>query len=413
MQLPKELDDFRTEARAWLESVAEPNARPPIAPSAIVAEWTQDEEKRRITEATEWQQTKFDAGWAGLSWPSRYGGADLTPSHEFVYAHTEAAFDVPRDALIVGLGWVGPAIAILGTEEQKDRYLPQLLRGEEVWCQLFSEASAGSDLAGLETTAVRDGDEWILNGQKIWTTFAHHADWGLAIARHDPQASKHRGLSAFIVDMADEGVEPRPLRQITGGANFNVVFLDGARVPDSRRIGEVGDGWRTVITTFMFERNASLLGASSALAALIDLAHSSGRATEPGIRDRLTQLGAQARVILYDHMRSVFDLNRGEVPSPRGSISKLSATLLLSDLYETSLSLLGSEGMLAGSEVDGSGAWQAAFLGTPGLRIGGGTDAVQRNIIAERILGLPGDPRADRERPFAEVANRPCQRDAR
>jgi acyl-CoA dehydrogenase len=313
---------------------------------------------------------------------------------------------VPRDALIVGLGWCGPAVMALGSDAQRDRFLPPLLRGDEVWCQLFSEPSAGSDLAGLETSAVRDGDEWVITGQKAWTTFAHRADWGLCIARHDSSASKHRGLTAFLVDMHDDRVTASPIRQMTGSANFNVVHLDEVRVPDAQRIGEVGGGWQMVVTTFMFERSAGLLGLGDSIDVLVELARRTGRASDEHVRDRLATLHARARVVTWAFQRSVAALAPGRVPGPEGSIAKLSATLLLSDVYEMGISLLGAGGMMTGSDARDDGEWQAAFLGAPGLRIGGGTDAVQRTIIGDRILGLPAEPRPDKSRPFSEVVNR-------
>ncbi len=229
---------FRADARAWLNGHAAPLSSPVVAPSAIVAEWTADEEERKLAEARAWQLTKFKEGWAGITWPTEYGGRGGTLMEALIFAQEESEFDVPHDALIVGLGWCGPAVRTHGNEEQRARLLPPLLRGEEVWCQLFSEPGAGSDLAGLATRAVRDGDEWVLSGQKVWTTFAHRSDWGLCIARHDPDVPKHRGMTAFMVDMRSDGVECRPLRQMTDSANFNEVFLDDVRVPDEDRIGE-------------------------------------------------------------------------------------------------------------------------------------------------------------------------------
>jgi alkylation response protein AidB-like acyl-CoA dehydrogenase len=392
---------FRSEARAWLSEHARPHSGPPVIPSAIVAEWTPEEEETRLEEARAWQATKFDAGWAGISWPPQYGGRGGSLMEEQIFAQEESGFDVPRDALVVGTGWCGPAIMVHGSSEQKERFLSPLLRGDEVWCQLFSEPGAGSDLAALRTRAERDGDEWALTGQKTWTTFAHQSHWGLCVARHDFTVPKHRGMTAFIVDMGAAGVECRPLVQMTESANFNEVFLDGVRVPDSQRIGEVGDGWRLVITTFMFERmSASLVsgGAVEALRCLLD-----GRETTAPTRDRFVSLYARSQALRYTGLRLLTNISHGRQPGPEGSILKLESTRLLSDIYDLALEVLGDAGALAGGEAPWRGDWSAGFLGAPGLRIGGGTDQIQRNIIGERVLGLPGDVRVDKDVPFDEV----------
>jgi hypothetical protein len=382
-----EESEFRAKARSWLTANAEPHLKPPIAPSAIVAEWTPDEEERKLTEARAWQQRKFEAGWAGVAWPREYGGRGGSPIQQIIFDQEESDFDVPRDALIVGLGWCGPALLFLGSQELRTRFLQPLLAGEEVWCQLFSEPGAGSDLAGLATRAIRDGDEWIIEGQKVWTTFAHLPDWGLCIARTDPDAPKHRGLSAFIVDMHSPELEARPLRQMTGAANFNEVFLSGVRVPDSRRVGEVGDGWRVVITTFMFERMGILVGRGSMLHAARGLVGDDRRQI-----DQWTRNWINGRVLSFTALRQLTSLAKGGVPGPEGSLGKLMGTMILSDLYEQAVENLGAQGLLSGTDAPFEGEWQDAFLGAPGLRIGGGTDQIQRNIIAERVLGLPKDP---------------------
>ncbi|MFQ5948814.1 MAG: acyl-CoA dehydrogenase family protein [Acidimicrobiia bacterium] len=394
---------FRAEARAWLETHAERFAEPQVAPSAIVAEWTPEEEERKLAAAQEWQQTKYKQGWAGIDWPAEYEGRGGTAVDQLIFSQEEARFDVPHDALVVGLGWCGPAIMAHGSDEQKQRFLPPLLRGEEIWCQLFSEPAAGSDLAGLATKAERDGDEWVLSGQKVWTTFAHRSDWGLCIARHDPELPKHRGLTAFVVDMRAPGVECRGLRQMTDSSNFNEVFLDGVRVPDRDRIGEVGDGWRVAITTFMHERMSGSFRSGGALEALKRLIADLGVADDPWVRDRFTALYARAKALQYTALRLLTAVSQDRLPGPEGSIMKLAGALLITDLYEFAVELLGPHGTLEGRDAPWAGQWHAAFLGTPGLRIGGGTDQIQRNIIGERVLGLPGDLRVDKQVPFSDV----------
>jgi alkylation response protein AidB-like acyl-CoA dehydrogenase len=381
---------FRLEARAWLEANASRPIDPPIAPSAIVAEWSPEEEEVKLAGARAWQRRKFEAGWAGVAWPVEYGGRGGTPVEQIIFSHEEADFDVPHDALAVGVGWCGPAILLLGSPEQRARFLPQLLSGNEVWCQLFSEPGAGSDLAGLSTRAEPDGEEWILNGQKVWTTFAHRSDWGLCIARTDPDVERHRGLSAFVVDMRSHGVSSRPLRQITGSSIFNEVFLDDVRVPDENRLGEPGDGWPVVITTFMFER-ASLLSMAVGVAGPMQDLLKTRKGTDHTHRDRWIRTWIGGRVLGFTNLRLLTALSNGKVPGPEGSLGKLVGTTLLSNLYDQAMDLLGADAMLAGPDAPFGGEWQDAFLGAPGLRIGGGTDQIQRNIIAERILGLPKD----------------------
>ncbi len=278
-----------------------------------------------------------------------------------------------------------------------------MLRGDEVWCQLFSEPGAGSDLAGLRTTATRDGDDWRVTGQKVWTTFAHHSDWGLCIARHDPSASKHRGLTAFMVDMGSRGIEARPLRQMTDAATFNEVFLDDVRVPDTSRVGAVGDGWRVVITTFMWERIAAIGGGERILNGLRELIRQRGKSADPDVRARYAGIYARAEALRFTMLRLLTAISQGRMPGPEGSIMKLAATDVLGDVYDLALDLLGPDAMGLGKGAPWAGEWQAGVLGTPGLRIGGGTDAVQRNIIGERVLGLPGDVRVDKDLPFEEI----------
>lgn len=394
---------FRAEARAFLAAHAEPAPAELVTASAIVAEWSPEEEAERLAAAQEWQRLKFDNGWAGISWPPQYGGRGGSLIESVIFRTEETNFDLPHDALIVGLGWCGPAVMEHGSQEQRMRLLPPLLRGDEVWCQLYSEPDAGSDLGGLRTRAVRDGDEWVVTGQKVWTTFAHRSDWGLCIARHDPDAPKHRGLTAFMVDMRSEGLEVRPLRQMTDSANFSEVILDEVRVPDDQRIGDVGDGWRVVISTFMWERVGALMGTGRILNALRRLVRESGRADDPLVRDRFADLYSRSQVLQFNFLRMMTALSRGRLPGPEGSIMKLAGTALLTDLYNLALRLEGDAGMLVGGAAPWAGEWQTGFLGAPGLRIGGGTDEIQRNIIGERVLGLPPDIRVDKGIPFRDI----------
>ena len=388
---------FRAEARVWLSAHAQRHTRPPVAPSTIVAEWKPEEEEENLARARAWQRRKFDAGWAGINWPAAYGGRGGTAMEAIIFRQEESAYDVGSDALAVGIGWCGPAVLVMGTEFQRRRYLPPLLAGDEMWCQLFSEPSAGSDLAGLSTRATRDGDDWTISGQKVWSTFAHRSKWGLCIARHTgdgghagEHVDRHGGLTAFIVDLESAGVICRPLRQMTDSSNFNEVYLDEVRVPDDRRVGEVGDGWRVVITTFMYERMAAALPRLSAIDALADLVRSSPMAAPEPISD----LYLKGRVLQFTSLRALTTFSMGRLPGPEGSLGKLVWSSLLTEVYDRGLGVLGAHGLLSDHDAPSNGQWQDAFLGAPGLRIGGGTDQIQRNIIAERILGLPRDPRS-------------------
>jgi acyl-CoA dehydrogenase len=385
--------DFRTAARAFLADHADPLPATALALSSIVAEWTPEEEVARLEAAKRWQAVKHGAGWAGIAWPTTYGGRGGSLIENLIFQMEESEFDVPHDALLVGLGWCGPAVMAHGTDEQRERLLPPLLRGDEVWCQLFSEPDAGSDLAGLATRARRDGDDWVIDGQKVWTTFAHRSDWGLCIARHDPDAPRNAGLTAFMVDMRSRGVTSRPIRQITNSANFNEVFLDDVRVPDSMRIGAVGDGWRVVVSTFMWERFNVITGGSRVIPGLADLLRTTGTAADPRARERYADVYARAQTIKYTLLRLMTALSRGGLPGPEGSVMKLAATDLLTDIFDLALECLGPEGMGDGVGDAWHGQWHSGFAGAPGMRIGGGTDFIQRNIIAERVLGLPRDPR--------------------
>lgn len=394
---------FRAEARAFLAAHAGPVPEDRIAPSAIIAEWTPEEEEERLAEACAWQRTKYEAGWAGISWPTSVGGRGGSIIEQMIFQAEEAAFDVPHDALAVGLGWCGPAVLQHGSPEQHERFLPPLLRGDEVWCQLYSEPAAGSDLAGLGTGAERDGDEWLITGQKVWTTFAHRSDWGLCIARHDPDLPKHRGLTAFLVDMRSDGIECRPLRQMTDSSNFNEVFLDQVRVPDEQRVGDVGDGWRVVITTFMWERVNLLTGGDRIMRALKLLIQEHGLQDDPRVRDRYAAIYAREETIRFNMLRLMTAVSRGRLPGPEGSIMKLAATSLLTDVYEFAIDLMGPTGMLGSRVAPWGGEWHRGLLGMPGLRIGGGTDQIQRNIIGERVLGLPPDVRPDKGVSYREA----------
>ncbi len=401
---------FRAEARAWLEANAE-RKRPGDPEPDRVSEFIDAEALR---EAKQWQRKKADAGWACLRWPEEYGGRGAAPILEVIWTQEEGNFRTPPNPFMIGHGMCGPTLMAHGNSEQQQRWLPKLLSGEETWCQLFSEPSAGSDLAGLRTTAVRDGDGWIVNGQKIWTTGAQFCDWGILVARHDPSAVKHAGLTFFVVDMHSSGIEVRPITQINGGHGFNEVFFSDVHIPDADRIGEVGDGWRVSITTLMNERaSVGALAAGAELDELIDLAASlqndDGLAIDDrAVREKIAEFFVTWKGIELTGQRTLSALSQGKMPGPEASLLKLVGVRLLQEISGFGMDLLGTAGITSDEQlVTESARWQERYLSMPGLRIAGGTDEVLRNIIAERILQLPAEARVDKGRAFNEVPTGP------
>jgi alkylation response protein AidB-like acyl-CoA dehydrogenase len=397
---------FRKKARAWLEQNAE--VRKPDEPGTD--ELSEREDKGAIDAAKAWQAKKFDQGWAVLTWPKEYGGQALSRVESVVWNQEESKFKTPVNIYGIGHGMLGPTIMAHGTPEQKAKYLRDMARGQVVWCQLFSEPAAGSDLAGLRTSAVRDGDDWVLNGQKIWSTGAQYCDWGMIVTRSDPNAPKHAGLTYFIVDMKSKGIEIRPIKQINGGSGFHEVFFKDTRVPESNRLGAVGDGWRVALTTLMNERVAIGGGAGSGrfrdLLAVARKARRNGRPAieDSAVRQRLADFYITSKGLQYTGMRTLSALSQGQTPGPEGSIGKAVGAPLGQQMAAFALELMGSIGALHDeATVPGEGMWQDAYLGSPGLRIAGGTDEILKNIIAERVLRLPPEVRVDKDRPFRDI----------
>jgi alkylation response protein AidB-like acyl-CoA dehydrogenase len=359
---------------------------------------------------------QFDAGLAWVHFPEGAGGLGLSPAVQRVVDEALARAGAPAaDAArnIIGMGMAAPTIAVHGTPEQRTRFLRPLFTGEEIWCQLFSEPGAGSDLAGLATRAVRDGDEWIVNGQKVWTTLAHIARFGLLVTRTDPALPKHLGLTYFICDMEAPGVEVRPLRQMTGDAEFNEVYLHDARLPDDLRLGGEGEGWRVAMTTLMNER-VSIGGGrakrgSGAIAVAVDVWKRTGRA-DPVQRDRLMKLWVAAEVNRLTNIRAG-QMRKAGTPGPEGSVAKLSFAELNQAISELCVDLMGPEGQLY-TDYDSprresvgfyTGDPRYFFLRSRANSIEGGTSEVLRNILGERVLGLPGEPRTDKDLPWRDV----------
>lgn len=397
-----DLAAFADEARAFLEAHA------PRRDSSRGFEWGQGsdyvgffgdpdaDEAADIAAARSWQRVRHENGFGWITGPKAYGGRELSSLHDFVYDLVETEYDVPDTGTlsVIGLGMVGPTILTHGTDYLRDTYLPAMYRGDSIACQLFSEPAAGSDLAAVTTRAVRDGDEWVINGQKVWTSVAHHAQIGELLCRTDPDAPKHRGITAFMLDMSLPGITVRPLRQMTGGAEFNEVFLDNVRIPDSHRLGEVNGGWKVALTTLMNERGTVAADSGGAAADAIQphrlyaLMEHLGRADDPVARQDLAALATDVLAAGALTSRATRRMQAGRAPGPEGSIAKLCFAANLSRGAHFATDLLGD---LATSDSGewGTFNWNQLLLATPALRILGGTEEIMKNIIAERVLGLP------------------------
>lgn len=402
------LSDFEAEARAFLDAHARPRRR--VAQEwgegddtvALFDEKTSEQEAAEVSAARSWRAKAYDAGFGWITGPVDLGGRGLPASYARAYSHLEGLYETPTQGCFgIGLGMVAPTIQTHARPEIQRRYLPSMYRGDVIGCQLFSEPAAGSDLAGIQTRAVRDGDEWIVTGQKVWTSGAQYSDIGEVITRTSPDKPKHRGLSMFVVDMRAPGVEVRPLRQMTGGASFNEVFFNEVRIPDDHRLGDVDDGWSVALTTLMNER-ASIGGGAAApsgagsgtLARLFELAKRSGRASDPTVRQQLADVWIRVQVARFTGLRGMAKVRAGGLPGPEMSIGKLSLTNNLQRIGQAATSVLGARVAANGGEW-GTYAWATLVLGVPGMRVAGGTDEVMRNIVGERVLGLPKEPRGD------------------
>jgi alkylation response protein AidB-like acyl-CoA dehydrogenase len=412
--MPDDLPDFARQAREFLDAhAARPAGRAQFRwgeGDDSVAYFSADPpevEERKLRDARDWQRTRYSGGFGWISGPPQYGGRGLTPVHDLVYDSIESEYDVPDTGTlsVVGLGMIGPTILAHGQQAIKDRYLPAMYRGDVIACQLFSEPEAGSDLASLQARAVASEGEWILDGQKVWTSVAQHSQIGMALCRTDPDAPKHKGITAFLVDMGAPGVDVRPLRQMTGGADFNEVFLSGVRVPDDHRLGEVNGGWRVALTTLMNERatvgsegGGPVAGALSPerLGALM-------RATwtwdDRALRRDLSELLADMMATRHLNARALRRMQAGVVPGPEMSVAKLMYAQNLTRAAHFVSRVLGPR-IIADTGAWGTYAWAELLLATPALRILGGTEEIMKNILAERVLRLPKEPGIDTTSPF-------------
>jgi alkylation response protein AidB-like acyl-CoA dehydrogenase len=396
---------LRSEIRAFLEANATPK-------TGTEADWSRgpvddsEEAAAAYFEKTRaWQRTLYDNGWAGITWPKEFGGRGGTPAEAIIFGQEAAKFDVTPGFFGAAQSLVGPPIMRHGNQAQQERYLPKLMSGEESWCQLFSEPGAGSDLAALGTRAVRDGDEFVVNGQKVWNSEAQHADYGILIARTDPDAPKHKGITFFLVDMRTPGIEVVPLRQATGQSHFNEVFFNDVRIPAENVVGEVDGGWpvtRTVLTS-----EAGMIGSggggASSFSALLATAKTFGRTDDPVIRQGLADVYSRERMLQWMGLRmQTFVMHRRGTP-PDPSVMKNFSTQSAEIKVNLGVAVEGAGGMLDRNDAPESGFWQNMVLQQFSSRIGGGTNEVHRNMIAERALGLPRDIQPDKDLPWREI----------
>lgn len=384
LKLTAEEESFRDNLRAWLaDNVPEPWPKE-----------KQTEQDGYFQFLRDWQRKLFDGGWAGLSWPKAYGGQGVSPIQQSIFLSEMVRAKAPQNLGVIGEGLVGPTLIVCGNEAQKKKFLPRILNGDDVWCQGYSEPNSGSDLASLGTRAVRDGDDFVVNGQKIWTSFAHIADWCLLLVRTDPDVPKHKGITCLLVDMKSEGISTKPLRQMTGDSGFNEVFFTDVRVPVENQLGELNRGWGVGVAVLMNER--ANLGPSiytlmkSNLDALIKQCKTHKRdgrplAEDPCVQEKIGQAVAELEIVRLTMDRALSKSNAGETPGPEGSILKLGWSEANQRVVQLAMEILGDAAQLKSFD---SGMWAHSYLRSRGNTIEGGTSEVQRGILAERVLGL-------------------------
>ena len=398
---------YRAEVRHWLAANA------PSVSTTVNASTGDDvaSEAARLQRARVWQALKAAAGYARITWPREWGGTGGTAIQQVIFNQEEANFDLPVGFFGIGLGMCVPTVMKYADDATRQRFVVPALRGEQIWCQLFSEPSAGSDVAAVRTRALRQGDDWLVNGQKVWTTGAHYSDYGLLLARTDPSVPKHQGMTVFWIDMKAPGIELRPIHQMTGGSDFNEVYLNDVVVPDCQRLGAPGEGWKVALYTLMNERVEGGKPRGPTIETVMTLAESvpSGGITllqDPVFRDRLADWYVVSEGLKYTRFRTMTALSRGVAPGPEASIGKLAAVNRLHDLSHQLIEYMGLFGMVTEPALAAlGGSLHHDYLYAPGLRIAGGSDEILKNIIAERVLGLPPDIRVDKDLPFNEIPN--------
>lgn len=413
--LPTEAE-FRAEAQAFLASHCAPREKESTRKwgegsdkVSVFEEKSKEAEARDVANAKIWRGQMFDAGFGWIAGPTQFGGRGLPGPYQRMYDDEASNFSTPNLGMFqIGLGMVAPTILAHASDAAKSAYLEKMWRGDIVGCQLFSEPGAGSDLASLQMKAEKDGDEWILTGQKVWTTGAQFSDLGEVICRTDPNLPKHKGLTGFIVDMHAPGVEVRPLRQMTGGASFNEVFFSEVRVADDHRLGDINQGWTVALTTLMNERAAIGGGGGSSRAGnmgidfLASMTDAMGKLGDPVIRQMLVDIHINSEVSRFTGMRAMAKMKAGQLPGPEMSIGKLALAKNMMRVSDFVSTVLGAK-ITANSGEWGTYSWSDFVLGAPGMRIAGGSDEVMRNIIGERVLGLQKEPGIDSNSPFKDI----------
>lgn len=388
--------EYRATARAWLEK--------------NVAEHKAQNHADDMAAGKAWQKRKAEAGYAQITWPKEWGGAGGTPIQSVIFGQEEGKFPVQYGYFTIGLGMCVPTVMAFADDETKKRFVGPALRGEEIWSQLFSEPAGGSDVAAIRTRAVRDGDDWVVNGQKVWTSGAHYSDYGIVLVRTNPDVPKHKGLTMFWLDLKSPGVEIRPIHQMSGGSNFNEVYFTDVRIPDAQRLGAVDDGWKVALVTLMNERLAVGGASGASPKEILALAKDLDAADGPLIKDsafrqRLADWYVQSEGLKNTRMRTMTALSRGQTPGPESSIGKIIAANVLQDLGNAAVEAEDQYGIINDPALlPLKGLFQASVMSSPGLRIAGGTDEILKNIIAERVLGLPGEIRTDKDAAFKDLA---------
>jgi alkylation response protein AidB-like acyl-CoA dehydrogenase len=410
---PIPIEEWRARLREWLTETLPPKRDTTsgwghgTADFSVFRNLSDEQESALLEEIRAYRRARFDAGYGALTLPVEAGGAGLPHLYSVAFAQEEAAFEVPASTELISVttGLIGPATALFGTGERHADLARSFLRTDLLACQLFSEPGAGSDLAALSCTAVRDGEEWVVDGQKVWTSGARFAQYGMLLARTDPDVPKQAGITAFLLPLDSDGVEIRPIRQMSGATTFNEVFLTGVRMSNALRLGEPGDGWRIATTTLGLERTSSGSGArrkGGTFGEVLDLARALDRTGDPVVRQRLADLYIRTTLHAATNERVARAAAAGQKAGAAGSLSKLTASANLSLIAEVAADLLGAR-LGADTGEWGTFAWGEHLLGAPGYHLAGGTDEIQRTIIGERVLGLPAEPRVDRNVPFSQL----------
>jgi len=392
---------YRAEVRAWLKA---------NAPGRSGGHESGLEDPVSMDGAKAWQRKKAEAGYACITWPKAWGGGGGKAWQSVIFGQEEAKVSTPGNPFAIGLGMCVPTVMTAGNPADAERFVKPAVLGDEIWCQLFSEPSSGSDVAAARTRAVREGDEWVINGQKVWTSGAHFSDYGLLLTRTDPDVPKHKGLTMFWIDMHAPGVEVRPIHQMSGASNFNEVYFTDLRVKDSQRVGAVGDGWKTSLVTLMNERlsvggGGGGSGHQRVFKLASDISTLAGPAAkDAGLREKIADWFVQAEGLKYTTYRTMTALSRGQTPGPESSIAKVVSAGVMQDMAHTAMDLEDQYGIITDPALAPlNAAFQTMLMGAPGLRIAGGTDEILRNIIAERVLGMPQDVRLDKNVAFKDI----------